>query len=446
MPRDPGRHRTRQRARDARPRVPESSRLVAARILAEWRDQRRFPDRALERIHKDRPFITELVLGAVRRYGTLQWLLRQMVPRPPGGAMAAVIYTGFYQVLYMWKTDVFAAVHETVDAARAFGGEREAGLVNALLRRLDRERDAWLRAIERAPDAVRFSHPPELLHRWVAHYGQRGARLLCEWNNAPPDVTIRLRAGLDAETFSERLRAAGVETRPHPFASSRVLVLPRGARVEELPGFASGAFYVQDPSTLAAVDLLAPRPGERILDACAAPGGKTIQMAEHLGGRGLLIALDKYPERMQRLEANLSRMGHRETVHTRCADVTAFAEREGSDPGQTGTEFDAVLLDVPCSNTGVIRRRPDARWHLDQRRLNRLVQEQNALLDAAWTLLVPGGRLVYSTCSLEPEEDEELIQRWTRQRSGAQFVRAVKLLPHRSGTDGAYAALLARKE
>ena len=191
------------------------------------------------------------------------------------------------------------------------------------------------------------------------------------------------------------------------------------------------------------MDLLDPRPGECILDACAVPGGKTIMIAERLGVRGLLVAADLHEDRLARLRENLARVGHPEVrvrrLDAATARLDAFREVLGGYGG-----FDAVLLDAPCTNTGVIRRRPDARWNFSRGRLAKLRAQQERLLDNAARWVVPGGRLLYSTCSLEPEEDEELALSWIARHPNWSAGRARKLFPPDTQTDGAYIALFRR--
>jgi 16S rRNA (cytosine967-C5)-methyltransferase len=214
-------------------------------------------------------------------------------------------------------------------------------------------------------------------------------------------------------------------------------VLAHGSRVPDLPGFTEGWFSVQDPSTAVAPALLDPGPGQRVLDACAAPGGKTFVLAERMRGRGTLWAADVSPGRLRRLEENLKRMGL-EWVQVRRAD--AASPLLGRMCGGEG--FDRILLDVPCSTTGVLRRRPDARWRFSPERLNQLTRIQQAMLNNAATLLRPGGRLVYSTCSLEPEEGTELVRAWLRGRPEFRLLEERSLFPPDTQTDGVYAAAL----
>lgn len=414
---------------------------VAAAVVRRWLQEGAFADRLVPDRVADHALTLQLVYGVVRWRRALDFVLRATVRRAPSPEVEAVLLVGLYQTLFMPGMAAHAAVHETVEAARRAGMGHAAGLVNAVLRRTLRERDAWLARLDAAPDGVRFSHPDTLVERWNTRYGPARTRRLLEWNNLPAPVTLRpVPAHGTVEAYAQRLLDGGIRATPHPFDPQRFLTLPHGVRVPDLPGYAQGAFMVQDPATAAAVDLLDPRPGERILDACAAPGGKTVLIAERVGPDGYLLALDRDAARLRRLEQNLARTGHAK-VEVRLADAG-----EAREP-QT-TPFDGVLLDVPCTNTGVLRRRPDARWRFSRERLQRLASLQRRLLEAVSACMRPGGggggggRLVYSTCSLEPEEGPELVRGVCDAQPGLALDAEVSLFPPESGTDGVYAARL----
>jgi 16S rRNA (cytosine967-C5)-methyltransferase len=211
--------------------------------------------------------------------------------------------------------------------------------------------------------------------------------------------------------------------------------LTHGVRVADLPGYAEGHFMVIDPAAVQAVDLLDPQPGDHILDACAAPGGKTALIAERLRLKGQLVAMDLRADRLPRLRANLERLG--------CADFVKVVQGDARRlrPESFG-RFDRILLDVSCSNTGVIRRKPDVRWRFSKAGLTRLGVTQQALLERAAGLVKRGGCIVYSTCSLEPEENEYLISKYLAKRTDIHLVEERKTFPPVSKTDGVYVALL----
>jgi len=420
-------------------RPPTNSRAVAAGILERWLATGAFPERLLERVGADRPFVMEMVYGTIKARRRLEWVLRRVVRHLPPPPLRAVLLVGLYQLLDLAEVASYAAVNETVTAARERCGRKSAGFVNAVLRNTLRQREALLAALGKQALGIRESHPDLLVERWTRRFGAAETERLCRWNNLAAETIIRVnRARIGPAEFCQRLADAGIRVRPHPFDPDRCVVLPRGVRVDQLPGFAEGWFAVQDPSTLVAVDLLAPRPGERVLDACAAPGGKTLAIAEQMAGRGVLVAADAEAERLARLRENLARLG---------ADWVQVLQRDATlpVPERASELFDAVLLDAPCTNTGVLRRRPDARWRFSTARLAELRALQRRILKATAPLVRPGGRLVYSTCSLEREENEGLITSWLRHRPDFALIRERHLFPPVAGVDGGYVALLRRR-
>jgi 16S rRNA (cytosine967-C5)-methyltransferase len=417
-----------------------NSRAVAARIVGEWLANGVFPDRLLGAVAEDHAFVLELVHGVLRTYRALDWVRAQIAPRRPRAELDAHVLVGLYQLLFLDNVQDYAAVNETVEAAKAALGPRAANLVNAVLRRTQtRKADVHAR-LERQPPGVRWSHPDLLIARWTAQFSATPTAALCAWNNERPQLTVRVNlARATADSLRRALKDTGIEAEPHPFAPERFLRLPHGIRVNDLPGYEDGWFSVQDPSTQAAVDLLAPRPGERVLDACAAPGGKTILAAEAMKGQGTLVAMDPAVQRLAPLRQNVARL-HLGVVTV----IQGDAARPQTVP-ELGAGFDAVLLDVPCTNTGVIRRRPDVRWRFSAERLKTAAENQRAILDGAAPLVKQGGRLVYSTCSLEPEENERQIQDWLARHPEFAPGESRRLFPPETRTDGAFAALLLRR-
>lgn len=426
-----------------------SSRRTAIRVLSRWIDSNAFPDRIIPDC-ADRGFVMDIVYGTVRQRRALEWILAQHVGHMPGGETRAALLAGAYQIFFMPEIPDYAAVDATVEAAKR-ASKRSAGFVNAVLRNLLRNREALTAALARQPLAIRLSHPDELVTRWSDRYGAEETAALCAWNNCPAETVLALlpHSGLTVDAWLKRLAATlGDDTatmpRPHPAAPDTAVILPHGlARLETLPGYAEGWFIVQDPATRAAVDLLDVHPGQRILDACAAPGGKTLQIASRLvvaaagvTPPGTLLALDVHRERLGFVRENLQRVE---------MDWVQIEQGNAATLPATAGLYDRILLDVPCSNTGVLRRRPDARWRFSDHRLQTLVHTQRVLLVHALELLAPGGTLVYSTCSLEPEENMAQIERvCTSDMSGIRLAGVRESHPVRDGTDGAFAAALQR--
>jgi len=419
----------------------QNARLVAADIIFRWLKDGDFPDRIIESSDiPDRPFVMEVVYGVARWCRLLEWVIGELAGRLPDEKALSFLLVGLYQTLLMDDVVDYAAVHETIDAAKIGGATRASGFLNAVLRRSLREKDELIRKTADLPVGIRESHPDELVKRWTKRYGESRTLDLCRWNNTRPRVTIQpnlLRTTMDA--FSLLLQEAGVETEPHPFAPDEFLVLGRGVRVEDVPGYREGLFSVHDPSTKVAVDLLGPKPGETILDACAAPGGKACNIAEKMENRGQLVAMDLHEDRLAILRQNFERM------QVTCAGIVRGDAVDRNSLARLPEQaFDRILLDGPCTNTGVLRRRPDARWRVTERRLKDMVKMQRAMLDAVSALLKPGGSLVYSTCSLEREEGEGLIGDWLAANPGFELSKQVALFPPETKTDGIYAALLVR--
>jgi 16S rRNA (cytosine967-C5)-methyltransferase len=418
----------------------QNSRRVAAEIIAEWIADQSFPDRRLATVKNDHAFVLELVNGVVRNHSVLNWLENRWVRKTPDAFIRAVLQVGLYQLLFM-KVEAYAAISETVEAAKARpGGDGAAKMVNAVLRRAQREREEVMAELEKQPQHIRLSHPKLLMERWARHYGEADAVQLAEWNNQPPTTTLRIeQSAVDAADFIDKLRDADIEPLLHPFSDREIfLVLPRGIAVKNVPGYNEGWFTVQDPATSVSVDLLAPRPGETVLDACAAPGGKTAMMAGRMNGKGELVAMDLHADRIDVLKENRKRLR---------LDWIEVLQGDARNPLKAlgDRKFDAILLDVPCMNTGVLRRRADARWRIDADRIEVITKLQYEILTACAGLLKEKGRLVYSTCSLEAEENEELVARWVREHPGFRMAKTGKCFPPESETDGAFAALIRRK-
>ncbi len=395
------------------------------------------PTRQLDEVLDHRAFVKEMVLGVVRHQDSLEWVIRKTAKRKPSDELMPVLLVGLYQLLILDHVEPYAAVHETVEAAKTLCGRDKAGFVNAMLRGALRSKDELLKQLKKQPPHVRYSHPRDLVQRWTRRYGRREARALCEWNNQRPDLLVRVRPVISVEGFLTALTSAGIQAAP--VAQENFLMFPPGTHIEDCPGFAEGWFTVQDPATLTAVDLLDPQPGERILDTCAAPGGKTVAIADRMMKQGALIASDINAQRMHRLTENLKRCGLNEvrTHILNALELTAESFDEAP--------FDGILLDVPCSNTGVIRRRPEARRRVTKEHLAQLQTLQTRILDSAAGLVRPGGCMVYSTCSLEPEENEEQVAAWLERHPDFQLTDEARTFPPHDHMDGVYAARLTAK-
>jgi len=405
----------------------KNPRLCCLRALQRWETGREFADEVLHQTLQhsglntvNRSFVTETFYGVIRNRSYLDFIIQQFRPSGLDLPTRQVLRLGIYQ-LYKMRIPDHAAVYETVNIA---GPART--LVNAILRRAITEKSEVLRKIEQAPVHIRYSHPEFLWQKWESRHGCELAQQLCAWNNEPAKIYVR----------ANRLRVTPGELAESLPGAKSVEMHPDCLEVTRLPlsWIASGVAYVQDPSTLLACDLLAPKPGDAVLDACAAPGGKTGYLAQQMENRGNLVACDYDKVRLARLQQNLARLG---VIN---ANVVLVDWLQHSSPFNPET-FDAILVDAPCTNTGVIRRRSDVRWRLTPLDFSRMHQLQWRIVKATIPLLKPGGRLVYSTCSIEPEENESLVADIGRQLPELSFVCSKGYTPIHDHFDGAYAAL-----
>jgi 16S rRNA (cytosine967-C5)-methyltransferase len=370
----------------------------------------------------DRGLLTELFYGVLRHLRQLDFLIAQLREGALDERTRNLLRAGLYQIFHL-RVPAHAAVNETVSMA---GPTR--GLVNAVLRRALREQEDLSQRLASQPLAVRESHPDFLVDRWTAQFGAESAEALCRLNNTPSENFFRVNL---LKTSLEKL----LELQPDAFVqdAARSVLKLRRIPAEWLE---SGWGYVQDPSTLLAPDLLDPQPGERVLDACAAPGGKSTYMAQKMGGRGRVMACDLYDSRIRRLKENVARLG---TISVRVHLLDFLLVPEAGSP-LLEAPFDRILLDVPCSNTGVIRRRVDVRWRLTEEDFLRMPVQQFALVRRAVPLLKPGGVLVYSTCSLEHEENTAVVEQIARELPELALEEVRTSLPFRDAVDGSFAA------
>ena len=388
----------------------------------------------------DRGLVQELVYGIVRARATLDWLIdRKTDGRPQKSDLRQLLRLGLYQLFWLDRIPDHAAVHETVELAREFGYGPQAGFINAMLRGYGREKEATqklLVELKLSDPAIGWSQPAWLVEKWLQRYGPEDAQKLLAWNNSPPPTFARLNTTrTNAEKIILQWREEAVE---YDFFACDWLDehlmfrLKSHPALETLPSFRQGLFYIQDPSTLLAVRMLDPKPGERILDACAAPGGKATFIAQMIGSSGLVVARDITESRLKLIKENCTRLGFT-TVETDLADEPKLKFR-----------FDRILVDAPCSNTGVLRRRVDLRWRIRAEEIERLRVQQLELLRKAAAQLAPKGTLIYSTCSLEPEENRQVVDAFLEVEKGFKFECDRELIPFKDGVDGAYVAKLVR--
>jgi 16S rRNA (cytosine967-C5)-methyltransferase len=403
--------------------------------------------------------LTELVYGTLRRQGTLDHVIRAFSTQKPEKLQRAVLLLlrlGIYQLLYLDRIPASAAVNETVKLAHQ-SAPRATGFINALLRRTDRERGAIPWPDERKDLAGHIaavhSHPRWLVEQWLEQLGPDETRALAKAMSEPPPLTVRVNAlKTNRDRLVERLAQEGVTASPCRYSPDGLSLLPHPA-LAALPSFREGLFTVQDEASQFAVLLLAPRPGDRLLDLCAAPGGKTTHCAQRMENRGAILACDVAPRKLRFIEETAARLGI-SIITTRHLDGgrdAAALPREG---------FDRVLVDAPCSGIGVLRRNPEGKWWKTPETVGELAAVQQRLMANAADTVAPGGVLVYATCSTSTEENEAVIENFLTQRhdfvleNGRDlFPDAAELFtgqglfrtwPHRHAMDGFFAARLRR--
>jgi 16S rRNA (cytosine967-C5)-methyltransferase len=435
--------------------APAPARAAAARVLARVTAEEAFADLALDAeiagrrlAPRDAALATEIVYGTLRWQRYLDWIVAPHSRRPLATLdlrVLVLLRMTAYQLAFLERVPAFAAVSDAVSLAKGRGKQGVPEFVNAVLRSFSR-RGAREREPEPPADplealAVRLSFPSWLTERWVGRYGTEEAAALMQAMNERPPITIRANTlRISREALAERLaREDGLTATPARFAPEGLVVEHAGAPAA-WHAFAAGAFVVQDEASMLVARLLEPRPGEVIADACAAPGTKTTHLAQLMGDRGRILAFDPQPARLARVGEAAARLGV-SIVETRGGTAEALA-------GTLAGTCDGVLVDAPCSNLGVLRRNPEVKWRRQRADLAASAARQRGILAAAAGMVKAGGRLVYATCSLEPEENEEVAGAFLAARADfaidppAGFPLALdadgvlRCRPHRHGTDG----------
>ena len=385
----------------------------------------------------ERSALWDLTHGSLRHYGLLKLILRQVLHRPiKERGLEALLAIALYQLQFT-RAAPYAVVSEAVDCAGQLGWPWAKAMVNALLRRFQREREALI-ATAQSNAVGRYSYPQWWIEKVRAQYPGHWEEILDAGNQAP-QLTLRVNQRRNTQmAYLARLRDEGLEA--HARGDSGV-VLERAIRATRIPGFAEGCASVQDLGAQKAVDFLDLAPGQRVLDACAAPGGKTAHILERCDVE--LLALDSDRKRIHRVEENLTRLGLHAQV--RCADASTITT------WWDGQAFDRIVADVPCTASGIVRRHPDIKWLRREQDIEALARQSAHLLDAMWRVLTPGGKLLFATCSIFREENRDRVDDFVGRHADARIVplaaeegQDAQLLPDESH-DGFYYALLERR-
>ncbi|MCZ8520200.1 MULTISPECIES: 16S rRNA (cytosine(967)-C(5))-methyltransferase RsmB [Paenibacillus] len=460
-----------RRGGGARPpgRTSGSLREAALDVLVRTEQDRSYSNlllhQTLQKYKLSRPdagLATEIVYGTLQRLNTIDYFLESFVSKGLSKLepwVRSLLRLSFYQLYYLDRVPDHAVTNEAVGIARRRGHQGISGMVNGVLRSVLRRRTELVLP-EGLPAAKRIalsaSHPEWLVRRWIAQFGEEAAQRLCEANNEPPRVSLRVNTRrLSREALIERLRGEGFEAEPSPLAPAGVIVRG-GGNMALTQDYADGVYSIQDESSMLVAEWVDPQPGERVLDCCAAPGGKTAHLAEKMEGRGEIVACDVHEHKQGLIREQAERLGH-ESITTLTADARRLPEHYAPE------SFDRILLDAPCSGLGVIRRKPDMKWTKTEAELGGICAIQQELLEAVHGLVKPGGVLVYSTCTVEPSENGEAVRAFLArhpefvpdapppsavpagQEAASADGASVQIMPYDYGSDGFYIARLRKR-
>lgn len=420
---------------------------------------------------RNRPLLQEITYGVLRHRNTLDEVLNFHLKLPVARQKPEVCHalrTGAYQLIYLSRIPPHAAVFQTLEALKALEGvgQKAVGFVNALLQKLNADihskgstppedaddpcvlpvRQGYchfrrpvlpLVRLDRVGHiALRYSHPKWLVSRWLDRFGEEETRALCGVNNSTPRLTARVTSlAPSRDAVLAALSEEGFQVQPGELDNA--VDLGRGGDLATSQVLLRGWIQVQDETSIRIGEKLSPSANARVADLCAAPGGKALQLLERVAEGGHLVALDRSEEKLKTLTENLSRIGN--AFSTRVAPENP----EDLDLGET---FGHIVVDAPCSNTGVLARRPEARWRIRSRDFASLADLQGRLLEAAYRHLKPGGRLLYSTCSIESDENEDVIARFCQKHVDLTELGTQLFLPHRTSGDGGFYSLLLRSQ
>ena len=404
----------------------------------------------------DRRFVTELVYGTVKAGDTLDWIIRKYINRPMSKVSPMVrdiLRMGVYQLKYMDKVPPSAACNESVELAKRFGHSGVAKFVNGVMRTMVREPEKGAFPEGKGNATINLAltqqHPEWLVRRWIKEFGFEEAASLCAFNNNPAPLSVRTNTlKTNPSELMLQLVSLGLDCRQSEFAPEGILLGSHGS-LDDLPVLQEGYCQVQDESSMLVAHVVDPQPGELVLDVCSAPGGKTTHMAALMENRGRIVACDIYDHKLERVRNNAQRLG------------ITIIDPMLMDAREIWQEFpqqaDRVLVDAPCSGLGVLRRKPDSRWRKTPELLKELPRLQLDILKSGAAAVKPGGLLVYSTCTIAREENQEVVQAFLDSTGEFTLINAgerlpnpredemVQLYPQRDGTDGFFISCMRRK-
>ncbi|MEY8746584.1 16S rRNA (cytosine(967)-C(5))-methyltransferase RsmB [Bacillales bacterium AN1005] len=443
-----------------------SARNVAVKVLSAVEQDGAYSNLELNRRLKeadlspaDVGLATELVYGTIARLNTLDYYLERYVAKGVSKLqpwVRSLLRISVYQMLYLDRIPEHAVVSEAVNLAKKLGHQGISGMVNGVLRNMIRNRDE-LRIPEHLPVAERIalehSHPLWMVERWIAQYGEETAEDICRANNEPPAVSVRVNTTMTTrEKLMGEMESGGATVEPSRLSPDGILVRS-GGNMALTSWYRDGLLSVQDESSMLVAEAVAPEEGQTVLDCCAAPGGKTAHMAEKMQDRGRIIANDLHAHKRQLIMDQADRLG------LGCIDAVT-GDALDLNKRYPAASFDRILLDAPCSGLGVIRRKPDVKWTKSPEDIDDISGLQRELLDRVAPLLKPGGVLIYSTCTIEPAENEMMVSDFLQRHPEFEAADStwsdtalaewksvnggVQILPQYAHSDGFYIARLIR--
>jgi 16S rRNA (cytosine967-C5)-methyltransferase len=414
-------------------------RAISLDILNRVEETDRHPDDLLSDSFKryryltplDRAFLTELTYGTLRWRGRLDWMIRHFSNIPfekIESEIVNILRLGLYQMFFLTKTPASAAVNESVGLAKKSRGKGGGGFVNALLRSGLREKERIPFPDKRQDPALHVailqSHPLWLVQRWIEELGVDETLRVCVANNQIPTLTLRTNTlKIKRADLMEKFQEKGLNPAPASFSEEGIL-LEKGPPISELPFMKEGLFTIQDEASQLVTSVIDPRPEEKVLDACAAPGGKATHMAQKMENRGEIYAFDLHQEKLRKIEGGCFRLGIK-IVKAMIGDA-AFPL-----PVPGGMKFDRILADVPCSGFGTLRRNPDLKWRRREEEIARLSHLQLSILKNLSGYVREGGLLVYSTCTVFHEENEDVVERFLGEHQEFEVDPLVDVLPEK---------------